>query len=40
MIEPVISKLTNLNIGLVVECSPMAQETGLQYQVELYQRLE
>ena len=27
-------------IGLVVECSQMAQETGVQSQVESYQRLK
>ena len=27
-------------IGLVVECSPMARETGVQSQVESYQRLK
>ena len=28
------------SIGLVVECSPMAGKTGIQYQVESYQRLK
>ena len=27
-------------IGLVVECSPMGRETGVQSQVESYQRLK
>ena len=27
-------------IGLVVECSPMGQDTGVQSQVESYQRLK
>ena len=27
-------------IGLVIECSPMARKTGVQYQIESYQRLK
>ena len=32
--------LTDRPIGLVVECSPMARETGIQSPVESYQRLK
>ena len=32
--------ITNQPIGLVVECSPMGRKTGVQSQVESYQRLK
>ena len=35
-----MSECKNCKTGLVVECSPIAQETGVQSQVESYQRLK
>ena len=36
----VVSIFSNKTIGLVIECLPMAQETGVQSQVMSYQRLK
>ena len=32
--------MVSFGIGLVVECSPMDRQSGIQSQVELYQRLK